>query len=132
MRLCVASAALLGLVAVICGGCALLDPEPRCPQTVAEAEALTYDDEVVAGGYVIRFIPSPDDPTYRGYDVNVTRPISERSRFNTYLLNVEARVPGITDGMPVLLIGERTDANARLVPGLCPGLTPVSEEEVRS
>lgn len=91
---------------------------------------MTYDDEVVAGGYAIRYIPSPDDPAFRGYDVNVSVPISERSQLNTYFLKVDAPIPAIEDGMPVLLMGERTDRNFVLVPGACPGLTPVTEEEV--
>jgi len=91
---------------------------------------MTYDDEIVAGGYAIRYIPSPDDAAFRGYDVNVTVPISERAQGNTYFLGVDAPIPGIVDGMPVLLMGERTDRNFRLVPGACPGLTPVTEEEV--
>ena len=119
----------LGLAAMSTG-CDLLDPGPHCPRTIAEAQALEYDDEVVAGGYAIRFIPSPDDPAFRGYDVNLTVPISERARSDTYLLRVDAPISGIIEGMPVLLMAERQGPGSALVPGLCPTLTPVTKEEV--
>ena len=120
-----AAIALGGIVAF--AGC---ETGSRCPQTIADARALTYDDEIIAGGYAIRFIPSPDDPAFRGYDVNLTIPISERARSNTYLLRVDAPIPGIVDGMPVLVMAERQGPGSALVPGLCPALTPVTEEEV--
>ena len=117
-------------VAAMSAGCDLFLPGPQCPRTVAEAQAVTYDDELVAGGYAIRYIPSPDDAAFRGYDVNVTVPISEGAQLNTYFLSVNVPIPGILDGMPVLLLGERTDRHFVLVPGVCPALTPVTEEEV--
>jgi hypothetical protein len=80
-----------------------------CPQTLAEAEAMTLDDELVAGGHAIRYIPSPDDAAFRGYDMNVTVPISDGAELNTSLLSVDAPILGILDGMPALLLGERTD-----------------------
>jgi hypothetical protein len=126
----VAFAILLGSVGATTAGCDLLEIGPRCPQTLAEAEELTFDDELVAGGYAIRYVPSPNDAAFRGYDVNVTVPISEGAQLNTYFLSVEAPIPGIVDGMPVLLIGDRTDRNFVLVPGACPALTPSTVEEV--
>jgi hypothetical protein len=114
--------------AVAIGGCQI---GRRCPQTIAEAQAITWDDEIVAGGYAIRFIPSPDDPAYRGYDVNITLPISERAQPNTLLLRVDAPIPGIANGMPVLLLAERPPgAGTTMEPGLCPALTQVAEEEL--
>jgi hypothetical protein len=125
----IAFAILLCGVGATTAGCDLVEL-PGCPQTLAEAEALTHDDELVAGGYAIRYVPSPDDAAFRGYDVNVTVPISDDAQLNTYFLSVDAPIPGILDGMPVLLLGERTDRHFVLVPGACPALTPVTEEEV--
>ena len=130
MRRRVASAVAIGALSATSAGCDLLEPARQCPRTVAEAEALTYDDELVAGGYAIRYIPSPDDAAFRGYDVNVTVPISEGSQLNTYFVKVDAPIPGIVNGMPVLLIGERTDRNFVLDPGACPALTPSTVEAV--
>lgn len=115
------------LLALASAACA---PVATCPTTASEAATLEYDDEVVAGGYVIRYIPSEDDPQYRGYDVNVTRPVSERAQLDTYLLRVEAPLPGIANGQPVLLMGERTDRGFVLVPGACPALTPTTDADV--
>lgn len=122
-------------VAFVIGGSVALsatacEPVATCPRTVTEAAAIEYDNEVVAGGYVIRYIPSDDDPQYRGYDVNVTRPASERAQLNTYLLRVDAPLPGIANGQPVLLMGERTDRSFVLVPGACPALTPTTDADV--
>jgi hypothetical protein len=122
----VAVAAMCAAVAI--GGCEI---GRDCPQTLAEAREMTYDDELVAGGYAIRFVPSPDDPEFPGYDVNVTVPISGEAQLNTYFLKVEDPIPGIIDGMPVLLLGERTDRHFVLIPGrACAGLTQVTVEEV--
>jgi hypothetical protein len=99
-----------------------------CPETVDEAAEMSFGEAVVGGGYVIRFIPSPD-PLVRGYDVNVTRPVSGAT-MNTYLLRVPAEIPGIAPGAAVLLIAERRDGALVPMAGLCPALTVTSEEDV--
>ncbi len=121
-------AAVAALLAAPVAGC---DPVAQCPTSVDEATAVEYDDEVVGGGYVIRYIPSIEDARFRGYEINLTRPASERAQLDTYLLRVDAPIPGIVDGQPVLLLGERTDRTFALVPGACPALVGTTEEDVR-
>jgi hypothetical protein len=105
-------------------------PASACPRTVDEARKVVWDDEIVGGGYVIRFVPAADGPD-RGYDINVTRPVSERARMDTFYLRTPIEIPGIEAGMPVLLIGARTDRNMVVVQGPeCPALMPTTEEDV--
>jgi hypothetical protein len=100
-----------------------------CPTTVDEAAEMSFGDAIVGSGYAIRFIPSAD-PAFRGYDVNVTRPVSERATMVTYFLRTAAELPGVSDGDPVLLIGARTDRAHVVVAGTCPPLTVTSDEDV--
>ncbi len=119
-------------LAVVSSGCGLIDVGPSCPRTVDEALTVEFDDEIVGGGYVIRFVPSPEDPSFRGYDINLTRPVSPRAELETYFLPAESEIPGIADGMPVLFIGERVEPHGptSLRAGTCPALTPTTEEDV--
>lgn len=94
-----------------------------------EASQVTWDDEIVGGGYVIRFVPG-DRATNRGYEVNLTRAVSERARLDTYLLQTAVEIDGIANGTPVLLVGARTDRATRVVAGACSPLTPTTEEDV--
>jgi hypothetical protein len=108
------------------GGCTL---PTGCPQTIEAARTADLgDDMFVGGGVVIRFVPSPD-PEYRGYDVNITRPISPANFLNTAFLRVVTELPGIEAGDPVLLIGPR-ERGALVLPGACPPLTVVGEDEL--
>jgi hypothetical protein len=100
-----------------------------CPATVDEAAEMDFDDAIVGGGYAIRFVPSPQ-LRFRGYDVNLTRPVSDRAMLDTYFLRVEDEIPGIAAGDPVLFIGARTDRAHTLVAGACPPLTVTTEEDV--
>ena len=118
-----AAGAVLVLVAAGC------EPIAVCPQTVDEALQFDLGDAAVGGGYVIRFIPA-DDPEMRGYEINLTRPIPESTRFETYFLRTDSQLLGIVPGQPVLLIGERTDRSLVVVAGRCPPLTPTTEEDV--
>jgi hypothetical protein len=105
-------------------------PASACPRTVDEARQVGWDDEIVGGGYVTRFVPAANGPD-SGYDINVTRPFSERARMDTFYLRTPIEIPGIEAGMPVLLIGARTDRNMVVVQGPeCPALTPATEEDV--
>ena len=105
------------------------DVTSRCPLTVDEAAETDWGDAVVGGGYAIRFVPSPQ-LRFRGYDVNLTRPVSDRAMLDTYFLRVEDEIPGIAAGDPVLLVGARTDRAHTLVAGACPALTVTTEEDV--
>ena len=78
---------------------------------------------------MIRFVPAPVGSA-RGYDINVTRPVSEGAQMNTYFLRTATEIPGISDGMPVLLMGDRTDRHFVLVAGACPALTPTTDDDV--
>jgi hypothetical protein len=122
--------ALAGIAALVTVSSACT-PASACPRTVDEARQIVWDDEiVVGGGYVIRFVPAAIGPD-RGYDINVTRPVSERARMDTFYLRTPIEIPGIEAGMPVLLIGARTDRNTVVVQGPeCPALTPTTEEDV--
>lgn len=120
-------AAALGLaLSVAVSAC---DLGTGCPKTVDEATKMSFGEAIVGGGYAIRFIPSAD-PSFRGYDVNVTRPVSERATMDTYFLRASTELPGISDGDPVLLVGARTDRAHVVVAGTCPPLTLTSEEDV--
>ena len=115
-------------IAGVLAACSLPTPT-GCPQTIEAARALDPADRAfVGGGYVIRFVPSPD-PEFRGYDVNITTPISPSGPLNTAFLRVANEIPGIQDGDPVLLIGPRA-RGVVVLPGACPALTVVSEDEL--
>jgi hypothetical protein len=131
VRLRASVAGLFGIT-LATAGCGLLELGPDCPRTVEEAMAVEWDDQIVGGGYAIRFVPSPDDPAFRGYDINLTRPVSDRADLDTYFLPIAAPIPGIQDGMPVLFIGERVDpfGPTSLRAGACPALTPTTEADV--
>jgi hypothetical protein len=117
----------VALLVMTASGCT---PASSCPRTVEEAKLVDWDDEIVAGGYVIRYIPAPNGPE-RGYDINVSRPVSERASMDTYFLRTPIELAGIEDGMPVLLIGARTDRDKIVVQGAeCPVLTPTTDEDV--
>jgi hypothetical protein len=120
--------ALAGTAALV--GVSACTPASACPRTVDDAMQVAFDEDVVAGGYVIRYVPAPNGLD-RGYDINVTRPVSERARMETYVLRTPIEIPGIEAGMPVLLIGARTDRHLVVVPGPeCPALTPTTEQDV--
>lgn len=122
-------AAALGLAFLVwISGC---DLASRCPRTVDEAAETDWGDAIVGGGYAIRFVPSPQLGS-RGYDVNLTRPVSDRAMLDTYFLRVEDEIPGIAAGDPVVLIGARTDRAHTVVGGVCPALTVTTEEDVSS
>lgn len=121
------------LLAGVIAGCGL-DLEPplgSCPSTVAEAAAIDHGRELyLASGYVIRFIPA-DQREYRGYDVNL-RARDGEPYFNTVLLRTLDRIPGITDGQPVLLVGERAHRTSAISAGPCPALVPIPESDVEA
>ena len=104
-------------------------PASACPRTVDEARQVTWDDEIVGGGYVIRFVPGTQ-ATNRGYEINLTRPVSERAQMDTYVLQTPVEIEGMADATPVLLIGARTDRAHRVVAGACPPLTSTTDEDV--
>jgi hypothetical protein len=118
-----------GLPLVLSLAATACDLGTGCPTTVDDAAELSFGDEIVGGGYAIRFIPSAD-PLFRGYEVNVTRPVSERATMVTYFLRTAAELPGVSGGDPLLLIGARTDRAHIVVAGGCPPLTATSEEDV--
>ena len=119
----------LGVAVALLAMSTACTPASACPRTVDEARQVTWDEEIVGGGHVIRFVPSPRGSS-RGYDVNVTRPVSGRAQMDTYFLRTSEELDGIEDGMPVLLIGARTDRRPVVVAGACPPLTPTTEEDV--
>jgi hypothetical protein len=85
-------------------------------------------DVFIGGGYLIRFVPSPD-PEFRGYDVNITTPISPDGFLDTAFLRVTREVADVRDGDPVLLIGRR-ESGVVVHPGVCPPLAVVDEAEL--
>ena len=125
------SAAALGMAFLAwLSGCELAaDVASRCPLTVDEAAETEWGDAIVGGGYAIRFVPSPQ-LRFRGYDVNLTRPVSDRAMLDTYFLRAEGEIPGIAAGDPVVLIGARTDRAHTVVAGACPALTVTTDEDV--
>jgi hypothetical protein len=122
----VAAFSTASLVVIASSACT---PASACPRTVDEARQVTWDEEIVGGGHVIRFVPSPLGSS-RGYDVNLTRPVSGSAQMDTYFLRTPVELDGIEAGMPVLLIGARTDRRPVVVAGACPALTPTTEEDV--
>ena len=125
----------LRLLAVACAlavlpGCAIPIPN-GCPQTIEAARTADLGDRTfVGGGYVIRFVPSPHGAS-RGYDVNITTPISPSGFIDTAFLRVSTEIPGIQNGDPVLLIGPR-ERGPIILPGECPPLTVIGEDELDS
>jgi hypothetical protein len=116
----------LAAAVVTSSACTTASP---CLQTVDDALQGSWGDRLVGGGYVIRFVPG-DRSANRGYDINVTRPVSEGAQMNTYFLRTATEISGISDGMPVLLVGDRTDRHFVLVAGACPALTPTTDDDV--
>lgn len=103
-----------------------------CPSSFEEAQAGNFDASTFVGaGHVIRFVPSPDRE-YRGYDINITRPLTPGAPFmDVGFLRIDEPVPGITPGDPVLLVAERTERNNRLfTPNPCAPLVVISESFV--
>lgn len=112
----------------------MLEPFPleACPSSVEEAAAIDQGREMfLATGHVIRFIPAPQDPEFRGYDVNLQARDGE-PYYNTVLLRTADRIPGIIDGQPVLLVGVRTDRTTAISAGECPALVPIPEEDIEA
>lgn len=87
------------------------------------------DNTFVGAGYVIRFVPSPDE-AFRGYDLNITRTFTGRAFRDVRLLRIEDEIPGMSQGDPVLVVAERTDNPRVFAPGHCPPLVLVSAEDV--
>lgn len=103
-----------------------------CPSSVEEAQAGNFDESMFLGaGHVIRFVPSPDRE-YRGYDINITRPLTPGAPFmDVGFLRIDDPLPGIAPGDPVLLVAERTERNHRLfTPGPCVPLVGIPESFV--
>lgn len=128
------------LMAALTACVAGIDPSPRgmtpagvsCPRNFDEAQAGDFDDSMFVGaGHVIRFVSSGDDD-YRGYDINITRPLTSGAPFmDTGFLRIDNPVPGIAPGDPVLLVAERTEKNHRLfTPGPCVPLVGIPESFV--
>jgi hypothetical protein len=126
----VAAIVLVGAMGAGCGvQVSLPTPDDGCPRSVAEAAATEHGrDVIVATGHVVRFVPSPQ-AQFRGYDVNLQSRNGE-PYFNTVLVRVRDRLPGIVDGQPVLVVAERTDRASALVAGDCPVLVPIPESDV--
>lgn len=106
-------------------------PAP-CPSSFEDAQAANFDESTFVGaGRVIRFVPSPDRE-YRGYDINITRPLTPGAPFmDVGFLRIDDPVPGIAPGDPVLLVAERTERNNRLfTPGPCVPLVVIPESFV--
>jgi hypothetical protein len=105
-----------------------------CPRTVAEARAMTVDGDTYVGvATVIRFIPSENDETYRGYDIRIEETFSEGRQFigETVLLRVPSRVPGIrATGELALVVAMRTNRATLFTPGVCTALVEVSESQL--
>lgn len=123
----------LALVAVFAAGCGISLPTPvdPCPKTVegALAAAEGNDDAYVATGFVIRFLPGAP-LTQRGYEINVQTRNGE-SYFNTILVRMADRQPGIVDGQAVIVMALRTDRNTIVEPGgMCGPLIPISEDQL--
>ena len=121
--------AVVSLCLMVLAGCGLDLRPDSCPRTVAEAAAFDHGRELYLGtGHVIRFIPS-DQPEFRGYDVNLQARDGE-PYFNTVLVRTPGRVRGITDGLPVLVVGIRADPTSAISAGECPALVPIPESDV--
>lgn len=122
----------LALVAILATGCGLSLPTPAdpCPKTVEEALAPAdgNDDAYVATGHVIRFLPEAP-LAQRGYEINVQTRNGE-PYFNTILVRMADRQPGIADGQAVIVMALRTDRNTIVEPGgVCGPLIPILEED---
>ncbi|HEU5325654.1 MAG TPA: hypothetical protein VFV59_07210 [Candidatus Limnocylindria bacterium] len=101
-----------------------------CPNSVEAARAVTLGDNAfVATGYVIRFVPSPDE-AFRGYDLDVTRVFTGPAFRDVGFLRIEDEIAGMSQGDPVLVVAERTDKARVFVPGPCPPLVRVPAEDV--
>ena len=117
------------MVTVGCGlQVTLPTPDDGCPRSVAEAAALENGREIVlATGALIRFVPSPR-LDFRGYDVNLmTR--NGKTYHETLFLRTAERIAGVREGEYVLVVAEATDRSLVVVPGRCPALVPITEEE---
>jgi hypothetical protein len=105
-----------------------------CPSTFEEAQAGNFDESMFVGaGHVVRFVPSPDRE-YRGYDINITRPLTPGAPFmDVGFLRIDDPVPGIAPGDTVLLVAKRTERNHRLfTPGPCVPLVGIPQSFVDS
>jgi len=103
-----------------------------CPGSFEDAQATNFDAGTFVGaGRVIRFVPSPDRE-YRGYDINITRPLTPGAPFmDVGFLRIDDPVPGIAPGDAVLLVAERAERNNRLfTPGSCVPLVGIPESFV--
>ena len=100
-----------------------------CPRTIDEARQVVDRETFVGGGWLIRYVPSPDRPDFRGYDVNITTPVSPAGFLDTAFLRVPDEIPGVNDGDPVLLVGRR-EGRVLVHPGPCPPLTVIDAEEL--
>ncbi|HEX2766138.1 MAG TPA: hypothetical protein VHR55_05845 [Candidatus Limnocylindria bacterium] len=103
-----------------------------CPSSFEEAQAGSFDESMFVGaGHVIRFVPSPDRE-YRGYDINITRPLTPGAPFmDVGFLRIDDPLPGIAPGDAVLLVAARTERNHRLfTPGPCVPLVGIPESFV--
>lgn len=103
-----------------------------CPSSFEEAQAGNFDESMFVGaGHVIRFVPSRDRE-YRGYDINITRPLTPGAPFmDVGFLRIQDPVPGIAPGDTVLLVAERTERNNRLfTPSPCVPLVGIHESFV--
>ncbi|HET8776712.1 MAG TPA: hypothetical protein VFN76_03525 [Candidatus Limnocylindria bacterium] len=101
-----------------------------CPSSVEDATAMTFpDDTFVGAGYVIRFVPSPDE-AFRGYDLNITRTFTGRPFMDVRFLRIHDEIPGLSQGEPVLVVARRTENPRVFTPDACAPLIRVSADNV--
>lgn len=132
-RLLVLSAALAALL-TSCGSVREVWPtdpgDIGCPNSVEVGRAVTLgDDTFLAAGYVIRYVPSPDQ-AFRGYDLDITRTFTGRAFRDVAFLRIEDEIAGMSQGQPVLVVAKRTEKARVFSPGPCPPLVPVPPEDV--
>lgn len=117
------------IIGISMASCSLF-PEPPCPGSFDEARSGTSesigDDTFIATGTVARFVDSPDIE-FRGYEVAIARHDGPVFVEGVAFVRLPAPVPGIGQGQPVLVLGERTQRQNLILPGECPPLQPIED-----
>jgi hypothetical protein len=118
------------VLAVVAAGCGLMPS--GCPTSVKEAEdsAAIGADTMIFTGHVIRYVPAPEAPAARGYDLNIVRWLIGRPDPEGVFLRVDEAVPGVAPGDPVLIVAEPGSRPNVIVAGPCPPLVPIRGADV--
>lgn len=102
---------------------------PIGPDQVASTEfSGIREDTIVALGFVIRYVASPELDS-RGYDLNLLHTLRGEVSPEGTFLRVSAALDGIGRGQAVMLIAEPAGGTV-VVPGICVPLVPIAEDEV--